>query len=305
LKACEGSELYPVFVLDPWFTVGKVGANRFNFLLESLSDLDQQLRALKSRLYVVRGKPHDIFPTLFNEWGITRLTFEVDIEPYAKQRDAEISELAKQANIEVVSCTSHTLYDMEQLLARHQKQKGASALPPTSYGTFQKLISGMGAPAQALPAPTTAQVPQASVAVDDSAHQVPSLSELGYPAEEIDGLPKMFPGGETEALRRMKEKLGNKEWVHKFEKPKTNPAADDPATTVLSPYLKFGCLSPRLFYHELKAVENQAKGPTTKPPVSLEGQLLWREFYVSELYTMLYTMLALHHTHYILHSKLH
>jgi len=36
--------------------------------------------------------------------------------------------------------------------------------------------------------------------------------------------------------------------------PKTSPNSLEPSTTVLSPYLKLGCLSPRLFYHELRKV---------------------------------------------------
>ena len=39
-----------------------------------------------------------------------------------------------------------------------------------------------------------------------------------------------------------------------FEKPNTSPNSLSPSTTVLSPYLKFGCLSPRLFFHGLQKV---------------------------------------------------
>lgn len=54
-----------------------------------------------------------------------------------------------------------------------------------------------------------------------------------------------------------------------FEKPKGNPAALlRPATTVLSPYLKFGCLSPRLFHSRLLEIYAGAKSHT-QPPVSL------------------------------------
>lgn len=95
--------------------------------------------------------------------------------------------------------------------------------------------------------------------------------------------------------------------------PKTSPNALEPATTVLSPYLKHGALSPKLFYHELQKVwcvwcvlryapvhiprqpslthphlaaipiptqvYAELKGKHSQPPVSLMGQLLWREFY--------------------------
>jgi cryptochrome len=49
------------------------------------SDLDTQLRALGSRLYVARGTPLERLPALFKEWGATRLTFESDTEPYARK----------------------------------------------------------------------------------------------------------------------------------------------------------------------------------------------------------------------------
>jgi deoxyribodipyrimidine photolyase len=90
--------------------------------------------------------------------------------------------------------------------------------------------------------------------------------------------PPIYPGGETEALRRLREHMARKEWVAAFEKPKTPPNSLAPSTTVLSPYLKFGCISPRLFYQELKAVE-AAAAKHSVPPTSLVGQLLWREFY--------------------------
>ena len=66
------------------------------------------------RLFVVRGRPSDVFPKLFKEWGVTKLTYEVDIEPYAVERDSAIDALAKDYGIEVVRCVSNTLYDTQK-----------------------------------------------------------------------------------------------------------------------------------------------------------------------------------------------
>ena len=68
----------------------------------------------------------------------------------------------------------------------------------------------------------------------------------------------LLQGGETRALVRLEEHLADKAWVVQFEKPKGNPAALEPATTVLSPYLKFGCLSVRVFYKRLQEVGGSA-----------------------------------------------
>jgi cryptochrome len=48
------------------------------------------------------------------EWGVTRLTFEYDSEPFGKERDAAIMKMAKEAGVEVVTENSHTLYDLDR-----------------------------------------------------------------------------------------------------------------------------------------------------------------------------------------------
>ena len=68
-------ELRSVFILDPWFVSNcNVGINRWRFLQQTLQDLDNQLRALGSRLFVVRGNPKEVFPRLFKVgWPTTSL----------------------------------------------------------------------------------------------------------------------------------------------------------------------------------------------------------------------------------------
>jgi len=99
---------------------------------------------------------------------------------------------------------------------------------------------------------------------------------------ETGGGFKVTKGGEKEGLRQLeKTVINNKAWAATFEKPKTSPNSLSPATTCLSPHITHGTVSPRLFYHELtKAYEENAKngGKNSKPPTSLHGQLLWREY---------------------------
>lgn len=61
---------------------------------------------------------------LLQEWGVTRLTFEYDSEPFGKERDAAIVKLAKEAGVEVVIENSHTLYDLD----RYGQRKGRGAV---------------------------------------------------------------------------------------------------------------------------------------------------------------------------------
>jgi len=89
--------------------------------------------------------------------------------------------------------------------------------------------------------------------------------------------PPVWQGGETEALSRLERHLERKAWVASFGRPKMTPQSLLASQTGLSPYLRFGCLSTRLFYHALSDLYRKIK--KCEPPLSLHGQLLWREFF--------------------------
>ncbi len=88
----------------------RVGVNRYNFLLESLRDLDESLKKRNSRLLVLRGKPEEVLPAAFSNWNVSKICFEVDTEPYAVARDDRVKGLAAGANVDVKTFVSHTLY---------------------------------------------------------------------------------------------------------------------------------------------------------------------------------------------------
>ncbi|XP_050409035.1 cryptochrome-1 isoform X2 [Patella vulgata] len=267
-------EFHAIFILDPWFPKNyKVGINRWRFLLEALQDLDTNLRKLNSRLYVVRGKPKEVFPKLFNKWKITHLSFELDIEPYALKRDSEIEKLATNHKVKVIKHVSHTLYDTERIIEKN----GGKA--PLTLTRLQTILSQLGPPLKPLDAPTIAQFKDICRPLnkdDGENYDVPTLQELGQDPSTCG--PVLYPGGETEGLQRLDNNMAKTSWVANFEKPKTEPNSLAPSTTVLSPYLKFGCVSARLFYWKVQDVYNKIK-KHSQPPVSLHGQLLWREFY--------------------------
>lgn len=50
----------------------------------------------------------------FQEWNISRLSYEYDSEPFGKERDAAIKKLASEASVEVIVRISHTLYDLDK-----------------------------------------------------------------------------------------------------------------------------------------------------------------------------------------------
>lgn len=259
--------IYPVFVLDPNFvSSSSIGPRRWQFLLECLADLNNSLKGLGSQLYVLRGRPEERLLDLFQNIAIKQLHFEKDTEPYAIKRDSRITEMAAEAGVECFSWVGHTLYDMEELLER------CKCTAPTVYQTFLKNLPKREI--EVLPAPTALQSVKSEYLCSQPT-DVPTLEEIG---QSLPDTPTPLKGGETEALRRMEECLGDQTFICSFEKPKTAPTDFELAsTTRLSPYLKNGALSIRLLFTRIQAILKGKKH--TDPPVSLIGQIYWREFY--------------------------
>ncbi|KAG9335192.1 hypothetical protein JZ751_005541 [Albula glossodonta] len=243
------------------------------FLLQCLEDLDASLRKCNSRLFVIRGQPTDVFPRLFKEWNITRLSYEYDSEPFGKERDAAIRKLASEADVEVMVRISHTLYDLDKIIELNGGQS------PLTYKRFQTVISRMPPvemPAEVITAEVIGQCTTPIADDHDEKFGVPSLEELGFDTEGLS--TAVWPGGETEALTRLERHLERKAWVANFERPRMNANSLLASPTGLSPYLRFGCLSCRLFYFKLTDLYKKVKRHSS-PPLSLYGQLLWREFF--------------------------
>lgn len=78
------------------------------------------------------------------------------------------------------------------------------------------------------------------------------LGDFVFQGFDTEGLlPPVWVGGESEALARLERHLERKAWVASFGRPKMTPQSLLPSQTGLSPYLRFGCLSTRLFYYQL------------------------------------------------------
>ncbi|CAH1799458.1 unnamed protein product [Owenia fusiformis] len=263
-----------VYIIDPWFAgYSQVGINKWRFLLQCLEDLDLGLRNLNSRLFVVRGQPADVFPKLFREWNITTLSFEQDPEPYGRERDCAICLMAREAMVEVIIRISHTLYDLNTIMHRN------NGCPPLTYKKFQKILETIKPPEYPIEAVTLKHVAGATTPIGadhEDKFSVPTLEELGFDTELL--YPLVWRGGEQEALRRLDRHLERKAWVASFEKPKMAPQSLLATQTGLTPYLRFGCLSARQFYWKLTELYRKVK-KRQDPPLSLHGQLLWREFF--------------------------
>ncbi|XP_026119844.1 cryptochrome-1-like [Carassius auratus] len=269
----SSSALFPVYVLDRTFLEGVMGLGppRWRFILQSLEDLDARLRALGSRLYILRGSTAAVLRDLVTRWGVTQISYDTEVEPYYTCMEQEIQALAQERGLQTYTRVSHTLYDVRRIV----KANGGS--PPLTYKKFLHVLSVLGEPEEPVQDVNAEDFLRCSPPAEpdlEQTYSVPSLADLGLELEtEV-----LWPGGETHALQRLHKHFQSQGWVSNVSKARTVPNSLLPSTTGLSPYLSLGCLSVRTFYHRLSSVCAQAKNHSL-PPVSLQGQVLWREFF--------------------------
>ncbi|EXJ70164.1 cryptochrome [Cladophialophora psammophila CBS 110553] len=150
------SALMPLWTWDPHYVYRQRGAaNRWRFLVECMGDLSQSLTELndKQKLFVVRGSagPPKTIGMLLRKWKIDVLVFEKDTDAYARMRDGEVSKVARDLGVQVVSVSGRTLFDSEEVV----KMNGGK--PTMSMAQLVKAVAkiGQGVPAKPLGRPTS------------------------------------------------------------------------------------------------------------------------------------------------------
>lgn len=273
IEATKHSDyVIPLYVLDTTDT--RTSVRKQEFLLDSLRDLDKTLRErYETQLFFARGDPRVIVPNFVKRWKAQKVTFEKVSEPHLLKQDTMIITKLDQLGVEVKTFTLHTLFDLGKLGDLCNKN------PPLIFKDFSKLLDEAGPVERYLVAPSS--IPPAPEGIREMMDDAPSTSMWKGDVPTLTCLgvkpppsSNSFQGGESVALLRLEKILCSEEPVKSDTT--TNPF--DPSSTVLSPYLNLGCLSVRKFYHDVTDML-EATEQGKKPFVSIEGQLLWREFY--------------------------
>jgi cryptochrome len=103
----------------------------------------------------------------------------------------------------------------------------------------------------------------------DDDYSVPTMAQMGYEESTTS-----IRGGTDEAHECLKRFLSQPDKVATFSKPKTAPTSLEPSTTLLSPYMKFGCIGVREIWWGCKEVIKNWKGKgETKEPENMFGQV--------------------------------
>lgn len=271
VRALEQSdEIIPVYCIDishfgeTRFGFKKTGNFRAQFLWESLTDLDKQLRELGSGLYVVAGKPEEQLPRLAAMFQSQRVFAkkEVAVEEKRTQEKVESALWKMKATVDVYSTS--TLYHAQDLPFSIKDI-------PDVFTTFRKKIE------KEIPIRPIFDKPEKINSPRIPALQLPPWQEFGLEKIKPDKRAVLdFKGGETEALKRLRYYLFDTQLLSAY-KDTRNGMLGESYSSKFSPWLAMGCLSARQVYHEIKKYE---KGfGANDSTYWLIFELIWRDYF--------------------------
>ena len=239
----EAETILPLFVLDDGMGRTRYGAasNRRSFLLESLADLDASLRTTGAALDVSTGAVVAETVKAARRVGAEAVFCSADVSPYARERERR---LAAEVDLRLVD-TSYVV--------------AAGEVAPASSTHYQVFTPYYRAWLQAwrgepLGTPRTVRLPEGATTKPPPATQSSAL----------------VPGGERTGSQLARTWLRN--GLSGYDKSHDELGAD--ATSRLSPYIHFGCVSPRAL--AVRAREKRG--------VAFVRQLGWRDFYAQLLW---------------------
>ena len=223
--ARAAQHVVPAFVWDESLLSSDFAApNRLCFLLDSLADLDRALRSRGAGLVLRRGDVVREAIALARGAGADAVFTSDDVSAYARSRRVRLADACAQRRIELRTFPGVTVVppgDLTPAAGDHFRV----FTPFWRHWREEPLRAVHGAPRTlSLPAGVRRG-------------RLPRLSDL----TRGDVSPDLPPGGEQSGRRRLTAWARSS--LEHYGERRDDLAAD--ATSRLSPYLRFGCLSPR------------------------------------------------------------
>jgi deoxyribodipyrimidine photo-lyase len=250
--ASASGDVVPVFVLDSQYfdTAGPV---RRGWLAATLRALDA---SYDGRLCLRAGNPAQVIPALAHEVGARAVHVSTETEPPGAARDAAVAAVLSADGVDWVETGSP--YAVTPGRVVNQAGEG--------YKVFTPFLRAWREHGWRGPAIEPDGVRLAACASDPDAWRRVDAASADCPI----ALP---PAGEDAARERWAEFLESA--LRDYDEHRDRP--DLPATSRLSPYLKFGVVHPRTLLADLQGRSGRAVERFT-------AELAWREFYADVLH---------------------
>jgi deoxyribodipyrimidine photo-lyase len=271
-KACDGNKVIAVYCFDPnhfktdVFGFKKTEKYRAKFLLETVSNLKENLKALNIPLLVYHDDPKNTIPKIISEYQIGT----VFLQREWTQEEIDSLESVKKnckANVSFNESYDQFLFHPEDI---HYKEFYQI---PEIFTEFRKSVEKLSKVRPPL------AVPKAMLAVNliENKTILPSLNQLGLQEFEPDSRSAFpFMGGEVSALGRLDYYFWETKKLGIYKKTRNGLVGTD-YSSKFSPWLANGSISARTIYEQIKLFEKQVM--KNQDTYWLIFELIWRDYF--------------------------
>jgi deoxyribodipyrimidine photo-lyase len=248
--------IYTIFI----FTPEQVGGgnkyksdNSVQFMIASLVDLASNISKMGGQLYTFYGHNDKVVEDCIKAWNIDVVCFNLDITPYARERDAKIIKLCEHMK-------TYVMYDHDYYLCEPGTIVTGGGTPYLKYTPYYEKAKKLK-----VDSPAKARKLNLTKSGTHLTNKI-TLEEAMKKFVGKENADILVHGGRENALKVLKTAI--KTQAHYA---KTHNDLDKP-TSRLSSYINFGCLSIREIYYSFKSKTDFIR------------QLYWGSFYANVLY---------------------
>ena len=266
----QGDSIVPVYCFDEShftnseFGFQKTGSFRAQFLLESLIDLDNNLRKLGSGLLILNGAPEVEIPKIVSRFKASKVVAKREVAFEERQTESNVQEALFKLKCEFQTFSTSTLYHAEDLPFTIKDI-------PDVFSNFRKKTEKEAVIRPSFESPSTIKSPIIEPL------KLPTLLDLGLLFQKIDSRAALdFKGGESKAIERLNHYFFESKCISNYKETRNGLVGAD-YSSKFSAWLALGCISPRFIYQELKQYE--AEFSANDSTYWLVFELLWRDYF--------------------------
>lgn len=257
----DSEEVFLIFVFDKNILdkLPDSKDKRITFIWQCLEDINETISSLGSRMFTFYGTPTELIPQLVDDLGIEAIYFNRDYEPYAINRDKQVTESLRGKNIAVHSFKDMVIFEGAEVL----KDDGS---PYTVYTPYSKKWKSRFSSQN-----VECYVPNLKTLAKENKYPNCNpviLNDIGFKLEDI-----IFPGGEFQAKQKLHDFYDS---IDSYHENRDFPFLN--GTSGLSVHFRFGTISIR------EAIRFIYDKPMNRGREIWLNEIIWREFYQSILY---------------------
>lgn len=255
---------------------------RVDFILRSVRELDDALRAKGGGLIVRHGRAAEEIPRLAAELNVAAVHANRDYEPFARARDMAVATALVADGCRFNDHKDQVIFERDEVLTK-------SGTPFSVFTPYARAWRARLAPADLAehdctprPGQFAAVPPAPTTHLREQANSSAEAELVGCPQGgtfEVPGFVPAEPGiptGMSGGVRLFGDFLAR---IERYHEARDFPALE--GTSRLSPHLRFGTVSVRAL---VAAAHARSLLPDGRGAASWLNELVWREFYQQVLW---------------------